>query len=164
MFLSSWRYPSEIPTAGSLLPQKGHRREGFFTHHFPSCQECLYPFSSTSSYQLLLTPAACVYRAVLCLAPVCSCVLCLGPLGCKGSSGASGRPAAFRSDFSLCSGVCVQQIYIYIEGWSSFWVPFVFSILSHKVEGSCSFCNSIRSHFCPEMSLPRINLLIFLSC
>lgn len=54
--------------------------------------------------------------------------------------------------------------YIYIEGWSSFWVPFVFSILSRKVEGSCSFCNSIRSHSCLEMSLPRINLLIFLSC
>lgn len=110
-----------------------------------------------------------------------SCVLSPAPLGCKGSSGGSGRPPALKSDFSLHSVACVQHIYVYIcihkvgfaglnckrrcaERWSPFWFRFVFLLLSHEVEGSCSFCNSIRSHSCPEMSLPGISPLVFHSC
>lgn len=39
-----------------------------------------------------------------------------------------------------------------------------FSLLPQKVGGSCSFRTSIRSHSCPEASLPVISPLVLLPC
>lgn len=80
-FLFSARSRSAITTAVSLLP------EGTF----------FYPSSRTSSNQLLLTPAACMCRVPLRLAPM---GLIWSLWGWKGTS--NGRwPAPPKSDFSL---------------------------------------------------------------
>lgn len=158
----------QSPTAGSLLLQK----RCFFTHNFPSCQECLYTSSSTSSWQLLLTPAACVCRAVLCLAPACFFGL---------------QEQLWWLRQTCCPQVrllppqccwCATYIYMFMipslqvsatkkamqrgGAHSGFYLPSC--CCPTKRKGTAISAIPSGGHSCPEMSLPEISPLIFLSC